>query len=46
MSDPGRAPLLRIDDLHVTVAGRRSAQPVLRGVSLAVHAGEVHGLVG
>jgi dipeptide transport system ATP-binding protein len=42
----GPPPLLAIRDLHVTVAGRRAAQPVLRGVSLAIHAGEVHGLVG
>ena len=31
----GPQPLLAIRDLHVTVAGRRAAQPVLRGVSLA-----------
>jgi peptide/nickel transport system ATP-binding protein len=46
MSGPGQSPLLAIRDLHVTVAGRHTAQPVLRGVNLAVHAGEVHGLVG
>jgi Fe-S cluster assembly ATP-binding protein len=36
------APLLEIEDLHVTVAG----QPVLRGVSLEVRAGEVHAIMG
>jgi Fe-S cluster assembly ATP-binding protein len=36
------APLLEIQDLHVTVAG----QAVLRGVSLEVHAGEVHAIMG
>ena len=40
---PGAAaPLLDIEDLHVTVAG----QPVLRGVSLEVRAGEVHAIMG
>ena len=38
-------PLLAIRDLHVTVAGRHTPRPVLRGVSLAIPAGEVHGLV-
>ena len=46
MSDGGQSPLLAIRDLHVTVAGRQAPQPVLRGVGLAVQAGEVHGLVG
>jgi len=36
------APLLEIEDLHVTVGG----QAVLRGVSLEVHAGEVHAIMG
>jgi len=36
------SPLLEIQDLHVTVAG----QAVLRGVSLEVHAGEVHAIMG
>jgi Fe-S cluster assembly ATP-binding protein len=36
------APLLDIEALHVTVAG----QPVLRGVSLEVRAGEVHAIMG
>jgi Fe-S cluster assembly ATP-binding protein len=36
------APLLLIDDLHATVAG----QPVLRGISLTVNAGEVHAIMG
>jgi len=46
MSGRSQSPLLAIRDLHVTVAGRQAPQPVLRGVGLAVQAGEVHGLVG
>jgi len=46
MSGGSQSPLLAIRDLHVTVAGRQAPQPVLRGVGLAVQAGEVHGLVG
>jgi Fe-S cluster assembly ATP-binding protein len=36
------AELLQIQDLHTSVAG----QPVLRGVSLTVRAGEVHAIMG
>jgi Fe-S cluster assembly ATP-binding protein len=36
------AELLQIQDLHASVAG----QPVLRGVSLTVRAGEVHAIMG
>ena len=36
------AELLRVSDLHVSVAG----QSVLRGVSLTVRAGEVHAIMG
>jgi Fe-S cluster assembly ATP-binding protein len=36
------AELLKVSDLHVNVAG----QAVLRGVSLTVHAGEVHAIMG
>jgi Fe-S cluster assembly ATP-binding protein len=39
---PSGTPLLEIHDLHVNVAG----QPVLRGVSLEVGAGEVHAIMG
>jgi len=47
MTVPGRPPpLLAIRDLHVTVGGRAAPRPVLRGVNLAIPAGEVHGLVG
>jgi peptide/nickel transport system ATP-binding protein len=46
MSLPDPGPLLAIHGLHVAIAGRRRPQPVLRGVDLAVAAGEVHGLVG
>jgi peptide/nickel transport system ATP-binding protein len=40
-SDP-LPPLLAIRDLHVAVG----KQPILRGVTLAIRPGEVHGLVG
>jgi len=40
--DPGPAPLLEIDDLHVAVDGAE----ILRGVSLSVADGEVHALMG
>jgi peptide/nickel transport system ATP-binding protein len=42
MSGATAEPLLLIRDLHVAVA----RQPVLRGVTLSIRAGEVHGLVG
>lgn len=42
MSDPDVKPLLKIDDLHVSVGG----QQVLRGLTLAVNAGEVHAIMG
>jgi Fe-S cluster assembly ATP-binding protein len=35
-------PLLRIEDLHVSVEGH----PILRGVSLTVESGQVHALMG
>jgi len=35
-------PLLRIDDLHAAVSGKE----ILRGLSLTVHAGEVHAVMG
>jgi Fe-S cluster assembly ATP-binding protein len=41
-SPDARRPLLEIDDLHVAVEGSE----ILRGVSLAVPAGEVHALMG
>jgi Fe-S cluster assembly ATP-binding protein len=41
-SPDARRPLLEIDDLHVAVEGNE----ILRGVSLAVPAGEVHALMG
>ena len=36
------APLLAIEDLHVTVQGT----PILAGVDLTIHAGEVHAIMG
>src|ERR1700740_114057 len=38
----GTTPLLSIDDLHVSVEGKE----ILRGVTLAVGAGEVHAIMG
>ena len=43
---PGRT-LLSVRDLHLAIAGRRrQTTPILRGVSLSIAPGEVHGLVG
>jgi Fe-S cluster assembly ATP-binding protein len=42
MSDPAALPMLDVRDLHVRVGG----QIVLKGVSLAVRAGEVHAIMG
>ncbi|MFZ5427552.1 MAG: ATP-binding cassette domain-containing protein [Thermodesulfobacteriota bacterium] len=39
-------PLLVIDKLEVAVASNPHPKPLVRGVSLAVHAGEVLGLIG
>ncbi|MEE8272549.1 MAG: ABC transporter ATP-binding protein [Alphaproteobacteria bacterium] len=39
-------PTLEIDGLHLDIAARDRRVAVLRGVDLAVAAGEVHGLVG
>ena len=38
--------LLRIEDLHVTLAGRRGTLRALRGLDLVVEEGETLGLVG
>ena len=38
--------ILSVRDLHLTIAARRWRTPILRGVSLDVAPGEVHGLVG
>ena len=40
------APLLQIEDLHVSFSTRRGLVEAVRGVSLAVEAGEMLGLVG
>ena len=40
------APVLSVRDLHLAIAGRRRDTPILRGVSLDIAPGEVHGLVG
>ena len=42
---PDRA-ILSVRDLHLAIAGRRRHTPILRGVSLSIEPGEVHGLVG
>ena len=41
----GRA-ILSVRDLHLAIAGWRRHTPILRGVSLDIAPGEVHGLVG
>ena len=38
--------ILSVRDLHLTIAARRRHTPILRGVSLDIAPGEVHGLVG
>jgi len=40
------APILTIEGLHLEIRSDRRRIPILRGVSLAVPPGEVHGLVG
>ena len=40
------APVLSVRDLHLAIAGRRRDTSILRGVSLEIAPGEVHGLVG
>ncbi|MDE0335906.1 MAG: ABC transporter ATP-binding protein [Defluviicoccus sp.] len=40
------APILSVRDLHLTIAAGRRRMPILRGVSLDIAPGEVHGLVG
>jgi peptide/nickel transport system ATP-binding protein len=40
------APVLDIADLHVAIGDRAGPVPLLRGVGLAIAAGEVRGLVG
>ena len=39
-------PCVSVRDLHLAIAGRRQHTPILRGVSLDIVPGEVHGLVG
>ena len=39
-------PILSVRDLHLTIAAGRRRMPILRGVSLDIAPGEVHGLVG
>ena len=45
-SSPRGRTILSVRDLHLTIAARRRHTPILRGVSLDVAPGEVHGLVG
>ena len=44
-TSPG-GPILSVRNLHLAIAGRRRRTPILRGVSLDIAPGEVHGLVG
>ena len=43
---PTDGPILSVRDLHLAIVGRRRDTPILRGVSLDIAPGEVHGLVG
>ncbi len=43
---PPDGPILSVRNLHLAIAGRRRGTPILRGVSLDIAPGEVHGLVG
>ena len=43
---PPNGPILSVRNLHLAIAGRRRRTPILRGVSLDIAPGEVHGLVG
>jgi ABC-type microcin C transport system duplicated ATPase subunit YejF len=43
---PGTAPLLDIDGIDVHYGKRRNKRQILSAVSLAVHAGEIVGLIG
>ena len=46
-SSPARGRgILSVRDLRLAIAGRRRHTPILRGVSLDIAPGEVHGLVG
>ena len=40
--DPLPNPILQIEDLHANVEGR----PILNGVTLAIHPGEIHAIMG
>lgn len=39
-------PVLRVDDIHVTIGSKKRSVPILKGVSLDLTAGEMSGLVG
>ena len=43
---PQSRAILSVRNLHLAIAGRRRHTPILRGVSLEIAPGEVHGLVG
>lgn len=38
--------ILQIEDLHLDIRNGKERTPILRGVNLAVQAGEIHGLIG
>ncbi|MGI9659007.1 MAG: ATP-binding cassette domain-containing protein [Gaiellaceae bacterium] len=46
MSTPAEAPVLRVEDIHVTISSKRHSTPILRGVSVELTAGQMSGLVG
>ncbi len=38
--------MLKIENLHATVAGSAENRPILKGLSLSINAGEVHAIMG
>src|SRR5262249_13725804 len=43
---PTAAPIVRLDQVHLTLASAAGQVPILKGVDLALAAGEAAGLVG
>ena len=46
MSVPSAAPVLQVEDLHVSFRSSAGDVQALRGATLAIDAGEIVGLVG